>query len=243
MGMGSLCITGKGLFASAVNPALLALNSQARAGISYENRFGIKELGIKTAGASIPSGRTTLGAFLSGAGYSEFSRFSSAAGCGMKLGETLRAGIMINYHNERTSSEQLNNHYLTFEAGFLADLTEKTFFSVAVYNPVPNSLRENNLPSTIITGAGVVLSQAVFLGAEAELTTGMPLAVRTGFEYLIVNYLTLRGGFNSRNNSFSFGLGYNSGNTIIDMGFASHEKLGVTTSISLEFIIRNRKIR
>jgi hypothetical protein len=47
----------------------------------------------------------------------------------------------------------------------------------------------------------------------------------------------LRGGFSTDNNSFSFGLGYLIKVVQLDIGFITHEKLGVTSSVSFIFKI------
>ena len=48
----------------------------------------------------------------------------------------------------------------------------------------------------------------------------------------------IRGGFSSENTSFSFGTGYKLKFATIDLGFLTHEKLGITTSASLIFKIK-----
>jgi hypothetical protein len=62
--------------------------------------------------------------------------------------------------------------------------------------------------------------------------------IRTGFEYEAVKNLWLRGGFSTENSSFSFGLGYLLKSLKLDLSFATHEKLGITSSASLIFKIR-----
>ncbi len=49
--------------------------------------------------------------------------------------------------------------------------------------------------------------------------------------------LWLRGGFSTDNNSFSFGFGWLVKFVQIDISFLTHEKLGVTSSVSLIFKI------
>jgi hypothetical protein len=48
----------------------------------------------------------------------------------------------------------------------------------------------------------------------------------------------LRGGYCSDNNAFSFGLGYLVKIVQMDIGFVTHENLGVTSSVSLIFKIK-----
>ena len=62
--------------------------------------------------------------------------------------------------------------------------------------------------------------------------------VRMGFEYRTLKNFWFRGGFSSGNTSFSFGLGYLVKFVQIDLGFATHEKLGITSSASIIFLIK-----
>jgi hypothetical protein len=86
-------------------------------------------------------------------------------------------------------------------------------------------------------GAGTYLNKSLFTGVEAEMSTGSELILKTGFEYEAAKKLWLRGGYSTDNNSFSFGFGWLAKMVQIDIGFVTHEKLGVTSSVSLIFKI------
>ena len=86
-------------------------------------------------------------------------------------------------------------------------------------------------------GAGIRLNKVLFAGAETEMNTVDNLTLRSGFEYEAVKNLWLRAGFSTKNNSFCFGTGYRIGIVTLDLGFATHEILGVTSSASLIFKI------
>jgi hypothetical protein len=93
------------------------------------------------------------------------------------------------------------------------------------------------MPTSIRVGAGTYLNNSLFTGLEAEMSSGSNLIVRTGFEYEAAKKLWLRGGFSTDNNSFSFGLGWLVRMVQIDLGFMTHERLGLTSSVSLIFKI------
>jgi len=78
----------------------------------------------------------------------------------------------------------------------------------------------------------------LFAGAQTEMSSGKNLILQTGFEYEAGKNLWFRGGFSSENTSFSFGLGYFLKSLKLDLGFASHEKLGITSSASIVFQIK-----
>jgi hypothetical protein len=99
-------------------------------------------------------------------------------------------------------------------------------------------LRKSYLPSILRAGAGIYLNRLLFACAEAEITTGRNLMLKTGFEYGSGKNFRLRGGFSSENTSFSFGIGYLLKSVQIDLGFTTHERLGITSSASIIFKLK-----
>jgi hypothetical protein len=237
-GTGYVCLTKTGFWSSFHNQATLPFYNSFSAAINYENRFGIKELGTRSAGLIFPAGKAVLATIYTHFGYSDFYRDMAGLACGLKLSDKLSAGMQIDYYSERVSGEYRNVQSLTFETGLLFIPTENTRIGIHILNPVPNSLRKTFLPSTLTIGAGTNLNKSVFAGIEAEMSTGSQLIIRTGFEYEAVKKIWLRGGFSSDNNSFSFGLGYLVKIVQLDIGFVTHDKLGVTSSFSMIFKIK-----
>jgi hypothetical protein len=227
-----------GFWPSFRNQAILAYNTSLTVGFNYENRFNLWELGTRTAGIAIPAGKTSLGIIYSHFGYSDFKRSMFGLACGMPLRENLSAGVQIDYFLENASGDYESYHALTCEAGLYFRPSEKVSVGVHLFNPVPNSLRKTIIPSSIRAGAGIELSKVLFAGAEAEMSSGEKLIIRTGFEYEVMKKLSLRCGFSSENYSFTFGLGYLFKSLKIDLSFATHDKLGITSSASLIFIIK-----
>jgi len=235
--MGYACVMKEGFWSSFHNQALLGFNNSPDFGINYDNRFGIKELGTRTAALLIPAGKTSVAAAYSHFGYTDFKRDVAGLSCGLKLSEKIAAGVQIDYFSERTSGEYNDNHCITFETGLIASPADNIKIGFHLFNPVPKSLRNNNLPVSLNIGAGIDLSKILFTGVEAEMSQGSNLILRTGFEYEAIKNFWLRAGFSTKNNSFCFGTGYQLGIVKIDLGFATHEMLGVTSSASLIFKI------
>jgi hypothetical protein len=236
-GTGYVCIMKNGFWSSFHNQAMLAGNNSFRVGFNYENRFGLSELGTRSAGLIIPAGKASLGAVYSHFGYTDFKRNFAGLSCGIKLSDKLAAGIQIDYFSENASGEYIKDQTLTCEVGLLINTSENTSIGIHLFNPVPNSLRKTSLPSSLRTGIGTFLNRSLFAGLEAEMVSGSKLIARTGFEYEAAKKFWLRGGFSTDNNSFSFGMGFLVKFVKVDIGFVTHEKLGVTSSVSLIFKI------
>lgn len=236
-GMGYTCVMKNGLWSSFHNQASLASYNSFSVGFNYENRFGIKELGTTSAGITFPAGKSSLGAVYSHFGYTDFKRDMTGLACGIKLSDKISAGIQVDYFSERTSGENNNYQSVTCEAGVLLVPSEKIRIGIHLFNPIPNSIRKAFLPVRLRIGAGTYLNKILFVGLEAEMSSGSNLLIRTGFEYEAAKKFWLRGGFSTNNSSFSFGLGYMTKFAQLDIGFLTHEKLGVTSSVSLIFKI------
>jgi hypothetical protein len=227
-----------GFWSSFSNQSLLAYNRSFSAGVNYENRFGIAELGTCTAGTVFTAGKNSVGIIYSHFGYPEFRRNMAGISCGMPLSENISAGVQVDYFSEVLPGEYDNIKVLTFEAGASFDLSEKVSAAIHLFNPVPNSLRRSVLPSTITAGAGIDLSKTLFAGTEVEMSTKEKLIIRAGFEYEAAKKFWIRGGYSSENSSFSFGIGYLLKSMKIDLGFSTHDRLGVTSSVSLIYRIK-----
>ena len=240
-GMGSLSATGRGFWSSFSNQALLAQNRQYAAGINCLNRFNIAELGTYSAGLILPAGKNSAGILFSRFGYSEYSREKIGLASGLQLSEKISAGIQIDYFAVRTSNKYANYQSLTFEAGILIHPSDNITAGIHLFNPVPNSLRKSFLPSSLTAGVGIELNRSSFTAAEVTMSSGKPLAIRMGFDYEAAANLHIRGGFTTENTSFSFGTGFRMNAVMIDIGFATHERLGVTTAVSLTYSIRGKR--
>lgn len=237
-GTGYSCIMKNGFWSSFHNQALLAYSNGLSSGFNYENRFSIRELGTKTAGLAIPAGKASIGAIYSHFGYSDFSRQMAGLACGMSLSDEIAAGVQIDYFAERVAGEVNYDPAVTFEGGLLISPSENLRFGVHFFNPVPGSLRKRYLPSALRVGAGINLSRILFAGTEVEMSSGEKMNLKCGFEYEAGKRFWLRSGFSTENTAFGFGIGYLVNFVQIDLGFITHERLGVTSSASLIFKIK-----
>jgi hypothetical protein len=237
------CISGNTFWSGFHNQAILAGFNSVSAGINYENRFGMNELAVKSVAVIIPAGRTVLGGMYSNSGFSSFSRHSGAVACGMKLSDKISAGTQIDFFSENTPLDYSNPNILTFEAGLLMEPKENLRIGVHVFNPVRSMTGRMELPSRIRLGAGMLLGSSLYAGAEAEMSSGSRFCLRTGFDYESMKRIRLRGGFSTENTSFAFGLGYVFDKLRIDVGFVTHETLGITSSTSMVFIMNKRNIK
>jgi hypothetical protein len=236
LGKGSLCLTYSTLWSSFQNPALMSAHREFTAGLGCKNRFGIRELGYRSAAVIIASGSVPLGLICNHSGFPEYRRIAAAIAAGMKLSGNISGGIRIDYCSESTTGEYRNEHTVSFEAGMLIAINNKCSLGISLFNPVPAQLRERPLGSVLRTGVGVRQTDQLWYGAELELSTDRPAEFMSGAEYRFRDTFLLRSGYRTGNSSFSFGAGYIIKNIKVDLGFATHRQLGVTSSISIIYV-------
>lgn len=236
-GMGAVCLTNPSFTGCFQNQALLPDFNSLTLGVNYENRFNIKELGTRTIGLVIPMEGVSLGAVYSHFGYSDFYRTFTGIAAGTKIAQKVSAGIQIDYITEKGWDEYSGNRAVTFEAGITIAVAQNSKIAVHLFNPLPNSLRKTELPSTISLGVGSQIVDELYLGAEMVLNTGEQPGIKTGFTYEAAKNLKIRGGFSSPNNSFTLGIGYALKPVKIDFAFITHESLGLTSMVSLQFML------
>lgn len=237
-GTGYSCISKEGFWTSFHNQANLGFYKTISFGACYEDRFSIHELSTRTIAIIVPAGNVSIGSTYSHFGYSDLSRNSGTLSCGLKISESIYAGAQIDYFNERTAGEYSNTQQITGETGVIFLLNTNTHLGIHVFNPFRGITGNKSLPTTLNAGLSYQLAQDLFTGIETEITTGRSLVVRTGFEYLAGNKVLLRGGFITGNNSFCFGIGYRQKTIIADIGFITHDRLGITPSASVIVTLR-----
>lgn len=236
-GTGYVCVMKTGFWSSFHNQASLAYNNSYSFGFNYENRFNIKELGTRSVGITIPAGKASIGLIYSYFGYTDFRREMTGLACGIKLTDKISAGVQADYFSEKVTGEYDNIQSVTCETGLIILPSNNIRIGIHLLNPIPNSVRKTYLPAALRVGTGVNLNKLLFAGVEAEMSSGNKMTIRTGFEYEAAKNILFRGGFSTDNNSFSFGLGYFVKIAQVDLGFATHDRLGVTSSVSIIFKI------
>lgn len=217
---------------------MLASNKNVSAALGYENRFFIPELSIRKAGMVIKTGNSSECFMISYFGFTGYRRIEGSVGSGLQLSKNISAGLQVDYFSERIPGEDYHRQAITFEGGALYKVSEKVRVGFHLFNPLPAAMRKEYLPSVIVCGAGIDLSSTLYAAAEVEKCSGKALNARCGFEYEALKKLRIRGGFSTDNSAFSFGVGYNVKSVSVDLAFSTHEKLGVSSAISVAYKIK-----
>lgn len=227
LGNASVCLDD--VWAFHHNPGATAGITKIGAGISYENRFLLKELQSQGLVVAVPMKKGVLTFGGQSFGYNQFRTYKTGVGYALKLADFISAGVQMNYNAVRISGYG-SHQTVTAEAGVLAKISDYWSIGFSVFNISRNKLSnymEDRYSSVMRFGTSYKLSKSVLLLAEAEKQVEYALRIKTGVEYLPMENLYIRGGFATAPIEFSFGFGYAfKGVYKLDFGTSYHQILG-----------------
>jgi hypothetical protein len=225
------------------NPGALGTLKQASAGLSYENRYLLKELQTQALVVAIPLKVGVLSAGAQTYGYKVYRTTRIGFGYSMKLGEKLSAGVQLNYQGLRIENYGSKNS-VTAEAGILAKINKKIALGFSILNFGRTKLSEfqDDRFSTIMRlGINYQLSDKVTILAEAEKEIETPLRAKAGLEYELLERLYMRVGAASNPMELTFGFGYWFKNNFkLDLGSAWQQHLGWSPHIGLTYDFKSK---
>lgn len=241
MSMGNASVTFQDVWAYHNNPGALGYVENLSAGLSYENRFLLKELQSQSLAVAIPLkvGVISLGG--QSYGYNRYRTFKGGVGYSLKLAEMISAGVQLNYLGLQLPEAYGSKHSVSAEAGLLAKFSEKWSMGFSVFNLTRSKLAEygDDRYSTIMRlGTAFQFSKKFLWSLEVDKDLEYDLRARSGVEYFIVDQLCIRGGVATSPLEVSFGIGYHPGNFKIDFGTAYRQILGWSPHFSLSYDLK-----
>ncbi len=238
-GLANASVTLSDLWSTNNNQAGLGFLKKAGAGITYENRFFLRELALKGLTAALPTGIGTFGLTVQQFGYSEYNENKFGLAYGMQLGKNIAIGVQIDYYHIRLAGDYYpNKNALSAEIGFLANITDKLSVGAHVFN-ISNSKFNGNaadrLPVIFRLGADYKFSEKVFAVIEVEKDIDRKALVKFGVEYHPVDVLYLRAGVRADDFQFAFGAGIQWKIVQFDLAASYQNYLGFVTQATLAF--------
>ncbi|MEN9302580.1 MAG: hypothetical protein RL264_1009 [Bacteroidota bacterium] len=218
------------------NIAGIANLKKAAAGISYENRFLLKELQSQGVAVAIPMKKGVIGIGMQTFGYNNFRSFRTGVGYALALTEFLSMGVEMNHHFIGINAYYGNYQTVSGEIGLLAKVTEEWKIGFSIVNLTRNKIsefREDRLTTIMRLGTNYRISNSVTFLAEVEKDVEHPVRAKIGFEYLPVENMYIRGGFAVQPVEFTFGAGYAfKGKYRLDLGSAYRQIIGWSPNAS-----------
>ncbi len=241
--LGKCSVTMDGFWSLHNNPAGFASYQNLSFGISYENKFLLKELGTKDAGLILPFKMGNIGISYSQFGYENYNENTFGLGIAKSLGPNFNIGIKLYYIFINFSGVYENKSAPTFDIGIQYKINEVLCLGVYVFNPVRvkfRSLNKDKIPIIMRLGLSYLVNDDFLITGEIEENFGHDFSFRFGLEYEIYKNFLIRGGFQFKPEMLTFGVGYDYKYFIIEVSAQMNQRLGTSLSSSIIFKINKR---
>ncbi|UCG27547.1 MAG: hypothetical protein JSV24_11330 [Bacteroidales bacterium] len=207
-------------------------------GFHHENKFIVPEYGLQSLAVVIPTKPGTLGFNYSYFGYSKYHESKVGLSFGRAFGNSVAAGIQMNYMSTFITEEYGSQGNLTVEGGIIAKPFDFLYIGAHVFNPTRtkiSSYDEEPVPTIFRVGLGVQLLEKVFIGLETEKELDHKPINKAGIEFEPLTNLFLRAGISTNPTQTSFGMGYEFKGFRADIAFTVHQQLGLTPHFTLMY--------
>lgn len=222
------------------NPAGFAAGKDLSFGISYGNRFLLKELSNKETGILLPINIGTIGISFSRFGYEHYSENLFGLGLSRSFGENLRIGLKLYYISIRFSGEYENRSVPTFDFGMQYQINKSLCLGAYIFNPINTrigSLNKDKVPIIMRLGFSYHIIDEFMICSEIEENFDDDFSFRFGLEYEAYKNIFVRSGFQFKPELFTFGIGYDYKWFAVDVAAQMCQELGVSMSCSMIFKI------
>jgi hypothetical protein len=226
------------------NVANLAKAERLKVGAAYQMRFNMDELSSRAATLVVPSHYGTFSGVVFQSGYSKsnYSRYGLAYS--RLFGEHFNAGFQFNYLSHHIEgADRADAFYASLGLGF--KISNGFEFGVYVQNPEQGKIKyqddEYALPTYFNTALKYSIASRFMAVFEVEKQLEYDLVYKTALEFSFKDKLFVRGGVNGKPVELTFGGGFHIAGLAIDVGFAHHQQLGITSGAGLTYSLFKKK--
>jgi hypothetical protein len=237
-GLANASVTLSDVWSVHHNQAGLGFLEKAGAGVYYENRFLIPELGLSAGVVAVPVKKGAFGLSIRNFGYQLYNESKFGIGYGRSFGDKLSIGMQLNMLNVRFADVYGARNAFTAEVGAIYRLSSSLTVATHINNPTRTKLTEldaDRLPTILRFGLRYQFSKKVFIAGEAQKDTYNKAQLRFGLEYMASDVFFLRAGIASNPINSSFGFGLKLKKLMLDFAGSFHQVLGFTPQFSLTY--------
>ena len=221
------------------NPGAFGSLEKTAVGVSYENRFLLKEMATKTLAFGYHTEKAgNIGLHMQQYGFSLYREMQLGLTYGMKLFDNFSAGVNMNYHRIALGENYGSKSSISAGLGIFYSMTEDLNFGMRVLNINAARLSDVNderLPTTFGLGFKYDFSKKAFWSLDAEKDLINPINIKTGIEVLPHESFAVRLGVNSYPFQASFGFGLKLSRFQLDMASMWHAQLGLSPSAGIHY--------
>lgn len=221
------------------NIAGLAEFKGTQIGSGFSNRFGVGGFNTMSFVAAHELNTGTAGLSIKRFGDNLYNESIIGLGAAHKV-DFVSLGLKANLM-QVAISELGSQMAVALEFGGLVHVNNEITVGANIFNinQAKMAVYNDERFSTVLK-AGVTYqpSDKLFATLEAEKDVVYKHNVKVGVEYFVIDKLAVRTGFSTLHQSASFGFGLILNNFNVDYAFSYHNLLGVSNSLSLNYIIK-----
>jgi len=223
--------------ALSLNPAS-ASSSDFSVGISYANRFLLKELAAGDAQLIVPVAGSCVFAQFGQFGNRAFRENHVGVGLARKFGNHFSGGIQFHYFQLRMAESERKPGFSTFSLG-LNYIDTDYGFGLSVFNPLSQKMTSSDFTREYSfvgrLGAHKAFGDNFLVVSELTYDDVLETTAHLGLQYFVLDRFCIRAGVQTSSPSWSMGLGFLFAKVQTDLAFSHHEYLGFSPSVSLYF--------
>jgi hypothetical protein len=238
--MGGCSVAIPDLWSVENNPAGVSWLTGLQAGVSFENRFLLRELSYKTAGLSWINKLGGFGISVSHFGNALYGEWKTGLVYSRKFGRRISAGAGFSYTRISIGEGYGARGFVSCSAGLMYRPAKDWMIGMVVLNPVPVHITgypSDILPVIFRAGLSFQPGKNILLTAEAEKDLEHPLVIRAGTEISLVKSISLRLGITSDPFMMTGGIGLEFGRLQAYIASGYHMLLGFTPSLSVSYAL------
>jgi hypothetical protein len=223
----------KALSQGLVNPAYLPFTERKQIGVSVVNRFEMKELSTRSIFGLIPNRLLDMNVRLSVFGYDEYQLIEGQAGFAKKLSSGFAMGTSVSYLTRNSILEESIQTYVLADLHLFWQINEVFEWALTTENLIHT---RNSQPAFCFTGVKYQIAPTACVLLESGYDFKNTFNVSAGFEYEIINQLTVRGGFRNNLQTPSMGFAFQMEHWTVDTAFLFHPNLGISGGIAVGYL-------
>lgn len=220
------------------NQAGLGFLENTALGLSYENRFFLRDLALANLAFAHPSKLGTFGFSISHFGFELYHESKFGLNYSRAFTKKFSFGLQFNYQAYYVEEGSGNPSAITFETGFLVKPLKNLNLGFHLFNPTStfkNSATEESLAAIARLGAQYKLSPQLALNAEVKKSQNVLEYYSLGVECIVAKPLTLRTGIGLQPFKSTVGLGLKLNDFLIDISYAYAQVLANSGNVSLQY--------
>ncbi len=242
--MGNASVSFSDVWSTNQNQAGLAFLKDVSAGVYYENRFMLKELGLKAGAIAVPVKGGAFGVCVSNFGFTSYSENKYSVSFAKAFGHVFSMAVAMDYLSTKIGEGYGTKGQFVAEVGVQAKPLKGLTLGAHVFNPNHAKLLDYNnerIPTIIRLGANYSFSDKVVLAIENEKDISQKSMFKAGIEYKAVKEFYLRAGISTNPSLSSYGFGLNLQNLRIDVSASYHQVLGISPQFGLLYQFKSKE--